>query len=584
MQLPSSRPVRQGRYASATLLGTSAAVAAFLVSPPAYATSNTPCACLTRRVEAPTVGASNFSADTMDSFKGSSSVGGGTTGAAGYQPIVIRNPDGSIRTAILDYQLVQSFGASYVWNDWLRPYVSVPFVWSFGSGGRLNNTVFPSPPWHPVVGDVRVGADAKILGGGRKAPHKLAVGLAMSMPTGSPETYSGSGLWKFAPQVLYGASIGGSNRDDMRLKLAFRLGAGFYPQDRPGPSQAVGGMVLGFQPVRAFTFTLEGSANTDVTEASRVLDPTTSPLEVLVGTYFRARNYRLSVAAGTGTQAIGAPTTRFMFGIEFLGSTLERPAPAKDSDGDGVPDERDACPRVAGERSLDPAANGCPVGPEDHDSDGISDDDDACPTVPGVASKVKGKNGCPADADDDGVPDAVDACPKVPGSPNENPKLNGCQTDRDHDGINDDLDACPDNPGIPSPDPRLHGCPAIKKALEELRKMPAIGFRLGETRLPPEANAGMNQLLDILEKNPELLLRVEGHTDNEGNPSRNLKVSELRVQSIKDWLIAHGIDSDRISVEGYGDTRPIADNKTVAGRAKNRRVEMTLAPVPNQTD
>ncbi|HNQ00543.1 MAG TPA: OmpA family protein, partial [Bacteroidia bacterium] len=75
-------------------------------------------------------------------------------------------------------------------------------------------------------------------------------------------------------------------------------------------------------------------------------------------------------------------------------------------------------------------------------------------------------------------------------------------------------------------------------------------------------------------KYPEAKLSVEGHTDNTGNPEKNVTLSQKRCESVKNYLVSKGIDANRLTATGYGDTRPIADNKTADGRAKNRRVEL----------
>ena len=127
-----------------------------------------------------------------------------------------------------------------------------------------------------------------------------------------------------------------------------------------------------------------------------------------------------------------------------------------DTDADGVPDARDACPVQAGVQSDDPRLNGCP---RDSDADGISDAKDDCPLQAGVESDRDGHHGCPADHDDDGIPDAVDACAKLPGITSDDPKKHGCPQDTDSDRIADVNDACPLQPGVASTIAALNGCP-----------------------------------------------------------------------------------------------------------------------------
>src|SRR5213594_1347422 len=111
--------------------------------------------------------------------------------------------------------------------------------------------------------------------------------------------------------------------------------------------------------------------------------------------------------------------------------------PAKDSDGDGVPDNKDACPNTPLGAHVD--AKGCPI---DSDSDGVPDGIDQCPNTPAGAT-VDAK-GCPADSDGDGVPDGIDQCPNTP--PGATVDAKGCPADSDGDGVPDGLDKCPNTP------------------------------------------------------------------------------------------------------------------------------------------
>lgn len=222
-----------------------------------------------------------------------------------------------------------------------------------------------------------------------------------------------------------------------------------------------------------------------------------------------------------------------------------------DSDKDGIVDKNDPCPDVYG------TVNGCP----DSDKDGIADRDDECPTVAGIPEK----KGCPKedkDSDGDGVADAKDDCPTVKGT------VNGCP-DRDGDGVADKDDECPDVKGLAL----LNGCALSKGELDIIKKASeAIYFNTGSAVIKPESFPELDKLAEILKKHPEVEASIEGHTDSQGNDASNLKLSKDRAKSVKDYLISKGVKKDHISSEGYGETKPIADNGTAEGRAKNRRV------------
>jgi len=235
---------------------------------------------------------------------------------------------------------------------------------------------------------------------------------------------------------------------------------------------------------------------------------------------------------------------------------------AKDQDGDGILDKDDECPTVAG-----PVENkGCPWG--DKDNDGILDKDDKCPDVAGPAAN----NGCPwEDKDKDGVLDKDDKCPTVAG-PKENA---GCPwPDTDGDGVLDKDDKCPKVKGTVA----NNGCPEVTteviKKLNDFSK--SILFDTSKATIKAESNAKLEEIVKVMNEYSNANFKLEGHTDSTGNAAKNLQLSKDRAAAVKDYLIAKGISASRLSSEGYGITKPIASNKTVAGRAENRRVEIIL--------
>lgn len=101
-----------------------------------------------------------------------------------------------------------------------------------------------------------------------------------------------------------------------------------------------------------------------------------------------------------------------------------------------------------------------------------------------------------------------------------------------------------------------------------------ILFDTGKFTIRPDSEPVLRQIVTLLQDNPALKLRVEGHTDDVGTPAANLKLSKERAASVKAWLVKAGIAGARLAAEGYGATRPIAGNDGDEGRAKNRRVEL----------
>ena len=101
-----------------------------------------------------------------------------------------------------------------------------------------------------------------------------------------------------------------------------------------------------------------------------------------------------------------------------------------------------------------------------------------------------------------------------------------------------------------------------------------INFDTGKATLRPESNAVLEEVRKLAASHPDLKLRIEGHTDNVGNAAANRKLSEERANAVRGWLVAHGVKAGQLAASGLGDTKPVADNKTEDGRAKNRRVEL----------
>ncbi len=155
-------------------------------------------------------------------------------------------------------------------------------------------------------------------------------------------------------------------------------------------------------------------------------------------------------------------------------------------------------------------------------------------------------------------------------------RYQGCPIpDTDGDGVNDEEDKCVTIPG-----PRENfGCPVISEEVKKKVNMAAnkILFVTGSAKLQTKSFKGLNEVAQILKDNPGMSLNIDGHTDNVGSDEKNQVLSDNRANSVKAYLVSKGVEESRISAQGYGETKPIADNKTAAGRQKNRRSELTLS-------
>jgi outer membrane protein OmpA-like peptidoglycan-associated protein len=258
-----------------------------------------------------------------------------------------------------------------------------------------------------------------------------------------------------------------------------------------------------------------------------------------------------------------------------------------DRDGDKVPDKIDECPDVPGLVAL----KGCP----DRDGDGVTDAIDKCPDTPGPADHF----GCP-DTDKDGIYDNEDRCPTEAG-PVEN---NGCPYgDQDKDTVLDKDDKCPtvagpvENQGCPwadtdgdlvldkddecplTPGPvENKGCPVIAKAEQKVLNtaFSNLQFATNKDIILKPSYASLDGLAKLLIEKPEFRLRLRGYTDNVGTAQYNLLLSKKRAAAVERYLEKKGVPTDHVRSEYFGRANPIATNKTAAGRAKNRRVEMKV--------
>ncbi|MAE69296.1 MAG: flagellar motor protein MotB [Gemmatimonadetes bacterium] len=253
------------------------------------------------------------------------------------------------------------------------------------------------------------------------------------------------------------------------------------------------------------------------------------------------------------------------------GLQLSFRASDKDTDGDGVVDKNDECAGTPLGAIVD--SRGCP---SDTDGDGVYDGLDRCPGSPPRA-KIDAR-GCPTDSDGDGVYDGLDRCNNTPaGVPVD---ARGCTKDTDGDGVHDGIDRCPRTKRGVEIDSK--GCEVTEVEREMLDtgmiRLDSIFFESGKAILKPESFPSLDEVGKVLEKWPALRIEIGGYTDSQGGAAFNEKLSRSRADAVRDYLTKSfaGIDAKQLKAAGYGEAKPIADNGTKEGRARNRRVEFKV--------
>lgn len=252
--------------------------------------------------------------------------------------------------------------------------------------------------------------------------------------------------------------------------------------------------------------------------------------------------------------------------------------PELDNDADGLVDARDRCPLDAEDRDAFQDDDGCPE--NDNDEDGLSDRRDECPDDAEDFDRFRDDDGCPdRDNDGDRIPDSKDRCPDEAENVNGIQDMDGCpEDDSDFDGIPDKKDRCPAEPETANDYQDEDGCPdEIPKAVQKFTGViRGITFETNKAVIRPSSEPTLEEALGVLQQFPDVRLEVQGHTDDVGAEDFNLDLSQRRAEAVVAWFVSRGVDPARLRAVGFGETRPIAENDTDAGKAENRRVEFRL--------
>ncbi|MCA9705955.1 MAG: OmpA family protein [Myxococcales bacterium] len=336
------------------------------------------------------------------------------------------------------------------------------------------------------------------------------------------------------------------------------VGLGFETSGMPTSSASEGGARAGFYTVRGHvigslpyrltpTLAIGGgllglrSRSSDILNGSDQAFHWGPGLKFFVNDWIAVRMDGRHIVTGPGTDSGRSHHGELLFGAEvtirltkWVGKKWR--AQRTDSDGDTIADYYDKCPQEFGEDE-----DGCPLN-RDSDKDGIPDRRDSCPNEWG-----DGADGCPIpDQDGDGILDTKDSCE------NEPENFNGIE----------DEDGCPDE------------LPDEVKSFEGVIK--GIYFDTGKATIRKNSRRMLDSAVKLLQKYPQLRIEISGHTDSKGSHDDNVKLSQDRADSVKQYMVDAGIEEGRMTTRGAGPDEPIADNGNKRGRSLNRRIEFKV--------
>lgn len=448
-------------------------------------------------------------------------------------------------------------------------------------------------------------------------PVGLAVAPKFTLPAGQPRSFLGEAGFTASPTLYFELADAPVHTREYRIRFA--ANAAYHLREKGRfrdlllNDEFVYSASLGLHPSPPVEFGVEA--------VGAVGGPRTvqSPLEVLP--YLKLHPLDIvTLTAGGGfglLPGIGAPDYRVWGGATLAPSF--NPAD-KDTDKDGIPnsvdacrydpedldrfEDEDGCPDNDNDKDglLDPDDQ-CPDDPEDHDGfhdddgcpdpdndrDGFLDVRDACPDDAETFNQFEDEDGCPDerppdDTDGDGFLDPDDACPRAPEDFDGYQDDDGCpEADNDQDRIPDIMDGCPLVPenynGVADED----GCPDDDKPQRvivektRIKITETIYFDYNKASIRKDSYGLLDEIAAVIIDHPDILqIRVEGHTDADGDEEYNLKLSQARAESVRNYLIAAGVEADRMHAMGFGEGRPLVENDNDTNKQVNRRVEFII--------
>jgi OOP family OmpA-OmpF porin len=480
------------------------------------------------------------------------------------------------------------------------------------------------------LGDVRVHLKGRILGKEGQNGPSLSAAVITSFPIanwiGNDQSddaegegaygYGGEGFMTFeAPKIMFGWRFFNALRFTVDVGALWRQKSTTLSVELGNAltySGAIGYLVIPKIEVMAEIYGQKSFVSDNFS------DMESAPLLFLGGARFLLQDFLVHVGFGGGfISGPGVPQFQVVLGGAWAPKkkTKQVAANAWDVDSDGIENESDKCPKDPEDldgfedddgcpdfdNDKDGVADGydsCPMEPEDkdgfrdedgcpdldHDEDGVKEPDDKCPDNAEDFDDFEDEDGCPeSDNDKDGLLDTADFCPDEPEDKDGFQDDDGCpDLDNDGDGVVDAKDKCPNKPETLNGYRDQDGCPDKGKALvivteEKIELKEMIQFKTGSNIIKGKKSFKiLNIVAGILIGNSVLRVSIEGHSDSSGKAAKNRKLSKLRADAVKKYLMDQKIAESRLQTVGWGPDKPIKSNKTKRGRTANRRVEFVI--------
>lgn len=450
------------------------------------------------------------------------SVAGGPYFSYSLNPLTLVPEGGDLgKISLVGNRLQLDAMASVGLFDWAEVGVDMPLILAQG-GQNLEVIGTEGSVESFVLGDLRFTGKLAVPGLRRPAEGKgfgAALTLNVSLPTGEQDAFAGDGELTWAPGLVLDYRFGNG--------ILLALNGGFWKRpDYVFNGVSVGDMMpfgVGTEVpiVRGSGITAVGLVHGAVSLEKLPNEPRQVPAELLIGLrWYSSTGLTFTFGGGAGCGcSLASPTLSFFTSIIWI--------PAKTREWEAL------------ERFKDPPEPTPP--PVDPDADSVIGEGDLCPNVAGPV----GNSGCP-------------------------------DTDQDGDSVADRLDRCPDQPaGSRGRD----GCPLARRKGNKIVILEEVNFATDQDVILSESFPILEEVARVMNENPEAdRILVEGHTDSRASDAYNLELSRRRAASVMRFLIESGVAAERLCSQGFGRSRPLADNATEEGMALNRRVEFTFQP------